>query len=113
MLNTALVQKETLKETIRLGYEVNKQKTIKKLFCEMGEFRDSKKIEHDTTPKLVSNIRCDKEFKQYYESYIVGTEEDELPDLVKVVMSYCETVGIDLETCIMNKHRYNKLRNKK
>jgi NTP pyrophosphatase (non-canonical NTP hydrolase) len=113
MLNTLEIQKETLEDTVRLGYTVNKQTTIDKLIEEIEEFQISEKLICSTTPRLISNTQCDKQFKREYEKFVVGTEEDELPDLVKVIMSYCEFADIDLETCIMNKHRYNKLRNKK
>ncbi len=113
MLNTAQIQKETLRDTTRLGYEVDKNTTIEKLYDEIQEFKTSTPIEHKKTPYMISNIRDDKEFVKHYKEFMIGTEEEELPDLIKVIMSYCESKEIDLELMLMMKHRYNKFRNKK
>ena len=113
MIDLTKISKEVYENTVRLGYSIDKDKTIDKMCVELLEFQVAEKLESDVISARISNIEDDQEFKREYESKIKGSEQDEIPDLIKVLMSYCVSVDIDLETCFMNKLRYNRLRDKK
>ncbi len=104
---------EVYSNTVRLGYTVSKHTTVSKLNEETEEFEEADKLGSDIISAIVSNLQCDADFLLSYEQGIKGSEQDEIPDLIMVLMSYCVANDIDLETCFMNKLRYNRLRSKK
>ncbi len=104
---------EVYSNTVRLGYSCDKESIVGKLYEEREEFRQADKLGSDVISAIVSNLQCDADFLLSYEQGIKGSEQDEIPDLIMVLMSYCVANDIDLETCFMNKLRYNRLRNKK
>ncbi len=110
MIDLNDIAKEVYSNTIRLGYSVNKDNTCDKLLEEVDEFSIAEKLDSDVTSAIVSNIQDDETFKIRYEAQIKGTEQDEIPDLLFVAMSYCVAHDIDIETAVMNKLRYNRLR---
>lgn len=110
-MNLKSLQKNTYANTINLGYKVNKITTCDKLNEELTEFETAK---HGDIKKAyqLSYVKDDKEFKRIFETHIKGTELDEIPDMIFVMLSYCEEHNIDFETLAKIKNRYNKLRDK-
>lgn len=58
-------------------------------------------------------IKDDAEFKEWFETYIKNTFEDEIADVVIRCLDTAEYMGFDLERHILCKMRYNTLREKK
>ena len=110
-MNIKDLQKEVYKTTVDLGYKINKKTTVKKLKEEFKEFKVAN-TKNKGLAYPAKDIKSDKDFKQYFDAYIKGSEFDEIPDMIFVLLSYCEEVGIDAETLIKNKLRYNYVRNK-
>lgn len=113
MIDLSKLQGEVHQITKFLGYKINKRLTIKKLKQEIKEFKKSHIQRNKNAPLIGSTIQNDEQFVKYYDKYLKGTTHDEAPDIVMVVLSYCQEMGIDFETDFMNKYRYNTLRKKK
>jgi NTP pyrophosphatase (non-canonical NTP hydrolase) len=113
MINLNMLQKKVHQITISLGYKHDKKNTIAALKRELKEFKKSKEQLDKNTSFKISNVENDSNFKEFYEHLIKGTNEDEIPDIIIVLMSHCQENGIDLETILKNKIRYNRLRGKK
>lgn len=113
MIDLSKLQGEVHATTKFLGYKINKRLTIKKLKQEIKEFKHSRFQRNKNAPLVASTIQDDKKFVKYYETYLKGTTHDEAPDIVMVILSYCQEMGVDFETDFMNKYRYNLHRKKK
>lgn len=113
MIDLTKLQQEVYSNTIRLGYNPNKKETIRAVKRELREFSKTKKVLHKAINTVVSDTICDNQYKKVYDMHIKDKEECEIADIVFVLMSYCEQNGIDLETCLMNKKRYNDNRSPK
>jgi NTP pyrophosphatase (non-canonical NTP hydrolase) len=72
-----------------------------------GKYQDNTSI---YTAKHVLEIKDENEFKACFESYCKDTFEDELVDIMIRVMDLAESKGIQLETHMKAKMRYNVLR---
>jgi len=70
-------------------------------------------LRNKNTPLVASTIQDDKKFMEFYELHLKNTVHDEIPDIILVMLSYCNEIGIDSETDLMNKVRYNNFRKKK
>ena len=113
MINLTELQK-TISDNARfLGYKTNKKESIKKIKQELKEFRKSPKQHNVSRSYQVSCIKDDEKFRRFYDLYLKNTVQDEAIDLILVAISYLDYEGIDSETALMNKIRYNKLRPKK
>jgi len=112
MLDFKQIQSECHSIAKHLGYNTSKRSTILHLQSEIRELKHSKP-EHDNNLSVIaSNIENDIEFYRFYEDLIKGSDVEELPDPVNIILSHCEERGIDFELIFMNKLRYNKLRKK-
>jgi len=106
------MQKDVYGETKRLGYEVNLYTTIGKLDEELKELKNCSAGDRRNI-YTAGFIQNDADFKSYFENKIKNTVYDEIPDMIFVLMSYCECKNVNIETLMNMKLRYNKLRNKK
>ena len=61
---------------------------------------------------LLNGLVNDETFKSYYESFIKGTFEEEMADIFIRVLDLCAYKGIDLESHVKAKMRYNSFTNK-
>jgi hypothetical protein len=111
-MNIKELQEKVYRNTLRLGYSIDKKTTIKKLKEELNEFRDSGKRNYSVIEESF-NILEDEEFLKHFNNRIKNTEYDEIPDMFFVILSYCEKNYIDFETLVKNKLRYNSLRDPK
>jgi len=112
MVNLKQFQEEVHSITKFFEYKCDKRSIIKHMKKEIKEFKKAKPI----SPEMIycaANIRDDKDFVDYFEMKLKGTEADEMPDPGFVMMSYAEEHKYDMEIINHIKKRYNSLRSKK
>lgn len=112
MIDLEQLQMDVYKNTKRLGYDIDFKSTVLKLREELKEFKRSDPVYFDTS-NFMKDIKEDSYFLERFEKDIKHSVDDEIPDMIFVLMSYCQSSGRDLETLIMNKLRYNRLRKPK
>ena len=113
MIDLLELQKKTYDNTIRLGYTVDKMSTIQKVMDELLEFRHAKPSPDIMEIKAISNIKNPAEFVKAYELHLKDREGCEISDIIKVLLSYSESINTDSEMNLVLKNRYNNYRVKK
>ena len=74
--------------------------------------RNNSYVETRVTVSDIANEKDDWQFNTWYKNLIKGTFEEEMADIVIRVMDMCAFKGIDLESNIKAKMRYNSTREK-
>lgn len=113
MVDLNKLQRIANKQAIKLGYKTDKESILDKLLIELEELKEAKKQNNVSMSYTASCIRDDKQFVKYYEKNLKDTTQDEAPDIILVILSYLQDEGLDSETLLMNKMRYNRLRKRK
>ena len=110
MIDLLELQKKTYDNTIRLGYKVDKISTIQKVMDELLEFRHAKPSPEVAIIRQISNIEDPVAFCFAYEEYLKDREGCEISDIIKVLLSYSESIDTDSEMNLVLKNRYNNYR---
>lgn len=113
MIDLLELQEKTYYNTIRLGYDINKQATIDKIIDELEEFKKAKPPLNVFAVNNIAIIKDNKEFCLAYEKHLKDREGCEISDLINVLLSYCEESGQDSEMNLILKNRYNNHRSPK
>ena len=107
MIDIKQFQRETHLITKLLGYQdLSKKATIKKLKEEIQEFKAARPADIARIKKA-SNIQDNEEFKAYFDEHLKDTEADEIPDLIFIMLSFCQEYHYDVELLMAVKNRYN------
>jgi NTP pyrophosphatase (non-canonical NTP hydrolase) len=121
-----------INETIKLAHELARSKgfwdseernipeALLLVITEIAEATEALRKEHKASPNIPGTLYdayleepypMDAEtFKHEFETHIKNTFEDEIADTVIRLFDLCGGLGIDLETHILLKINYNKLR---
>ena len=84
------------------------------IVSELGEAMEADRKDYHTQPtaeiKKILDWKSETIFERMFKGYVKDTFEDELADSVIRIFDLAEHFGIDLESHILAKHRYNKSR---
>ena len=110
----------TAKEKGFWDSERNIPELLMLVVSELSEGLEALRKEHKSNPDIVTSLNnayledpypMDAEtFKHEFESHVKNSFEDEIADTVIRLFDLCGGLGIDLETHILLKINYNKLR---
>jgi NTP pyrophosphatase (non-canonical NTP hydrolase) len=100
--------------------ERNKPELLMLIVSELAEALEALRKEHKSNPDIVTSLYnsyleepypMDAEtFKTEFQNHVKNSFEDEIADTVIRLFDLCGGLGIDLETHILLKINYNKLR---
>ena len=110
MIDLLELQKKTYDNALRLGYKMDKMVIVNKVFDELDEFIIAKPSPDVMQIKAISNIKDPAEFVKAYELHLKDREGCEISDIIKVLLSYSESVDTDSEMNLVLKNRYNNYR---
>lgn len=79
-----------------------------KFFPNTKDFELPNSLEHFKIDLLNDNEK--DRFKEYFETFVKDTQEDEVADILIRVLDFCGAYGIDIDFHVDTKLRYNSLR---
>lgn len=86
--------------------------TVSELSEAVEALRKNRRSDIDTFKRKMSNENNKFEFKKNFEEYVKDSFEDEIADAVIRLFDMCGGLGIDLESHIENKVKYNVMRDR-